>query len=191
MDGHLFLSYSAVDGADFALQLADALASGPPAYPVWLDRRDLQPGEDWDEQIAEALQTCRAVLFVMTEDSVEPGSVCKQEWGRALKYKKPVIPLRLDADAELPFRLGARQYIDFSNDFATGLARLRQYLAWTGTPKGVLAELKVRLAEAKRELSRCRPERRPQIEAEITELRRRIQDQQRLIDSPSHSAGTQ
>lgn len=191
MDGHLFLSYSAVDGADFALQLADALASGPPAYPVWLDRRSLRPGEDWDDQIAEALQTCRAVLFIMTEDSVEPGSVCKQEWGRALKYKKPVIPLRLDADAELPFRLGARQYIDFGNDFATGLARLRQYLAWVSTPNGVLAELKVRLADAKRDLARCRPERRSQIEVETTELRRRIQDQQRLIDSPRHSLGTQ
>jgi len=189
VSGHLFLSYSAVDGAEFALKLADVLASGPPAYPVWLDRRDLRPGEDWDEQIADALQTCRAVLFVMTEDSVEPGSVCKQEWGRALKYKKPVIPLRLDDDADMPFRLGARQYVDFSGDFAAGLARLRQYLAWTGTQEGLLAELKFRLADAKRDLARVRPERRPALEAEMAELRRRIQDAQRLADLPGAEGG--
>ena len=47
----------------------------------------MQPGADWDEQIADALQTCRGVLFVVTEDSVDPASVCKQEWDRALKYK--------------------------------------------------------------------------------------------------------
>src|SRR5690348_7553976 len=84
---HFFICYSAVDGAEFALDLADKLEAGPPSYPVWIDRRDLKPGADWDEQIAEALRTCRGVLFVMTEDSTEPTSVCKQEWGRALKYK--------------------------------------------------------------------------------------------------------
>ena len=55
----------------------------------------MHPGlEDWDDQIDEALRTCRAVLFVMTADSVTPTSVCKNEWARALAYKKPVVPLR-------------------------------------------------------------------------------------------------
>jgi hypothetical protein len=86
-----FVSYSAVDAADFALTLADKLAAGPPPYPVWVDRRELHPGQDWDEQIAEALRTRRGLLFVLTRDSVSPDSVCKHEWVRALKYKKPVL----------------------------------------------------------------------------------------------------
>ncbi|GIJ21877.1 toll/interleukin-1 receptor domain-containing protein [Micromonospora lutea] len=167
--GRFFLSYSSVDGAEFALRLADALESGPPACSVWLDKRDLRPGRDWDEQIAEALSSCRGLLFVMTEDSVSAESVCKQEWGRALSSKKPVIPLRLDPHIEMPFRLGSRQYIDFG-DFSTGLAQLRSHLTWMGTRDGIIAELKLRLADVRRELPRTSGPRRPLLEAEIREI---------------------
>ena len=51
MDEHFFVSYSAVDAADFALALADKLIAGPPSYPVWVDKRDLRPGEDWDDRL--------------------------------------------------------------------------------------------------------------------------------------------
>lgn len=60
--GRFFLSYSSVDGAGFALRLADALEAGTPSFQVWLDKRDLRPGRDWDEQIVEALRTCRGLL---------------------------------------------------------------------------------------------------------------------------------
>jgi hypothetical protein len=54
MSEHFFISYSAVDGSDFSLLLADELAAGPPVIPVWIDKRNLRPGEDWDEQIVGA-----------------------------------------------------------------------------------------------------------------------------------------
>lgn len=182
--GRLFISYSSVDGREVALRLADALEAGPPSYQVWLDQRALRPGQDWDEQIAEALRTCRALLFVMSHDSVKPESICKQEWGRALKYRKPVIPLRLNLDAEMPFRLGSRQYIEFG-DFELGLARLRQHLAWTMTPEGVLAELEIRLVDAIRKLPRTVQERRAAVESEILELRQQIDRQRLSISNPA------
>lgn len=181
MVGRFFLSYSALDGAAFALRLADALEAGPPYYKVWIDKRDLRPGRDWDEQIEEVLRTCQGVLFVMTRDSVRDGSGCKLEWSRALEYRKPVIPLLLDVDAEKPFRLGSRQYISFG-DFTSGMAQLRQHLAWSTSREGVLAELRTRLGEVSRELRRAAESRRPAIEAEMAELRRRIDQQQFLID---------
>ena len=49
MDGHYFVSYSRVDGEEFAGRLADQLVAGPPSYAVWLDVRDMQPGVDWDD----------------------------------------------------------------------------------------------------------------------------------------------
>jgi tetratricopeptide (TPR) repeat protein len=180
---YFFVSYSAVDAADFALSLADKLTAGPPSYHLWVDRRELQPGDDWDEQIVEAIRGCRGLLLVMTADSVRAGSVSKDEWVRALKYKKPVIPLRLHAEAELPFRLGSRQFVDFS-DVEVGMARLREYLAWTSTPEGVLAELRTRRADAERELPRADPARRPQIEREIADLNQRIAAQRQAIDHP-------
>jgi hypothetical protein len=181
-DGRLFLSYSGVDGEEFALRLADALEAEPPYYRLWIYSRDLRPGRDWDEQIEEALRTCRLLLFAMTKDSVRTDSVCKQEWSLALKYKKPVIPLLLHADAEIPFRLGSRQYIPFEG-FNAGTAQLRRHLVWTASPEGVLAELKVRLAETSRELPRAAERKRQELEAEMLDLRQRIDDHQLIVDN--------
>jgi len=119
---HHFISYSTADGHQFALQLADALEAGPPPFRTWLDSRRLQPDSDWDAQIDQAIRRCDGLIFVMTPDSVEDASVCKDEWVRALKFKKPLALVRAHRDAELPFRLGSRQYIDFTADFDTGLA---------------------------------------------------------------------
>ena len=42
MPDHYFISYSSVDGADFALRLTDDLQSGPPPFSAWLDKRQLE-----------------------------------------------------------------------------------------------------------------------------------------------------
>jgi len=188
VDGPYFISYSRVDAEDFAQRLADQLVAGPPTYPVWLDTRDLQPGGDWDTQIRDALQACGGVLFVMTADGVQDHSVTKSEWAWALKYKKPVIPLRAEAGAELPFRLASRQFLDFSDGFDVGLARLRNYLGSVGSPKWVLRDLRDQLAEAERELPRAGLEQRPRIRQDIDELRRRIGEQERLVTDPGAAA---
>jgi tetratricopeptide (TPR) repeat protein len=182
---HYFVSYSRLDGEDFALRLADTLAAGPPPYHAWVDRREMQPGrQDWDDQLVQAIQTCRGLLFVMSADSVRVGSGCKDEWVSALKYKKPVIPVRLHDDADLPFRLSSRQFIDFSQGFETGLAELRDFLRWTATPEGELQELGNRLADAERELLRAAPGQRARIEQEIEELQARIAGQERTVGDP-------
>jgi hypothetical protein len=188
LNGRYFVSYSRVDAAAFAQRLADELVAGPPSYGVWLDVRDIRPGADWDTQIRDALQACRGVLFVMTSDSVQDHSACRAEWVWALKYKKPVIPLRVDVGAELPFRLSSRQYIDFSDGSAAGLARLRRYLGWVGSPEWVLQDLRDQLAEAERELPRADPAQRPRVLHDIQELRQWAADQERLLADPAAAA---
>jgi len=116
MNRHHFISYSSADAQDFALRLCDELAQGPPPNPVWLDKRELVAGGDWDDQIVEAIRDCASVIFVMTRDSVTSKSVCKKEWTRALKYKKPIIPILLHPDAEMPFSLEPRQHVDFKGE---------------------------------------------------------------------------
>jgi tetratricopeptide (TPR) repeat protein len=186
--GPYFISYSRVDAEDFARGLADQLVAGPPSYPVWLDVRDLQPGVDWDAQIRDALRDCGGLLFVVTADSVQDYSGTKPEWSRALKYKKPVIPLRSDADAELPLRLESRQGIDFSDGFDVGLARLRTYLASVGSPKWVLQHLRNQLAEAERELPRAGPAQQSRIRHDIEDLNKRVGEQERLVADPRAAA---
>jgi hypothetical protein len=179
-----FISYSSADGLEFSLKLADDLLAGPPAFPIWLDKRHLRPADDWDEQIVEAIRTSKALLFVMTNDSVTDGSVCKQEWTRALRYKKPVIPILAAPDAEMPFRLEPRQRINFTTAYDSALAKLRQHLAWMDSPAGQLQSLKHRLSDAQRDLPRAQPDRRPRIQEDILELARQIAQQQAIIDNP-------
>ncbi|HEX6289577.1 MAG TPA: tetratricopeptide repeat protein [Herpetosiphonaceae bacterium] len=175
MTPYYFISYSSADAQDFALQLADALEAGPPSIPVWLDKRDIPRGFDWDTEIAKAITTCAGVLFVMTQDSVENQSICKNEWGRALRYKKPVIPLLLHRNLEPPFRLEHRQYIDFTGSFEQGLATLHQHLRWLNSPEGVLHTLKDRLEDAQRDLRReTDPNQQARIRAEIDQLQQQI-----------------
>ncbi|MBI3801520.1 MAG: tetratricopeptide repeat protein [Deltaproteobacteria bacterium] len=188
MDSY-FISYSPVNGLDFAVRLCDALVAGHPSYAAWLDKRELRPGADWDEQIAEAIRTCAGLLFVMTLDSVEPQSGCKPEWTRALKYKKPIVPLLLDKKAEMPFRLGNRQHIDFTGEFAPALARLRLHLQWLASPAGQLQALKDRLADAQRDLRRAsEPEDQGRIATEIAQLQQQIAEQQLVVDDPEGTA---
>ena len=184
VDGSYFISYSRVDAEDFARRLADQLMAGPPEYPVWLDVQDLQPDGDWDEQIADAIQACRGLLFVMTADSVQARSVSKDEWVWALKYKKPVIPLRAEGGAGLPFRLASRQYIDFSGGFDVGLGRLRTYLGSVGGPKWVLQDLRYQLADAERELPRADPAQRLRVRHDIEDLSKRIAEQEQVVADP-------
>jgi len=189
MSNYHFISYSSVDALEFAFQLYDSLLAGPPSIPVWLDKRKIKPGQDWDKQIVEGIRNCDSMMFVMTHDSVEDESVCKLEWTRALKYKKDIVPLLLQPDAEMPFRLGSRQYIDFTGDFATGLARLRSHLRWLASPEGVLQSLKDRLEDDNRDLRRARdPDHEARIKNEIELLKKQIKDQQRIIDDPEGAA---
>jgi hypothetical protein len=186
--GRHFISYSGVDAADFALRLVAELAAGHPAWDLWLDKRELKPGLDWDEQIGAAIKACDSLLFVMTRDSVAPTSVCKREWTLALKYNKPVIPLRLHRDAELPFRLEPRQYVDFTAELEDGLARLRSHLAWLAEPAGMLQTLRDRLADALRGLSRTPEADRPRVMAEIAALEEQITRQQQIVEDPYATA---
>lgn len=181
MGNHFFISYSSADALDFARRLADELTGGYPYVEVWFDKRDLKPGIDWDDQIADAIKTCKGLLFVMTRDSTADGSVCKQEWGLALNSKKPVVPILLHKGMELPFRMGSRQWIDFAENFDAGLGKLRKHIAWMDSPEGQLQELRYRLADVKRNLNRARPDDQERFRAQMAEIEADIQHREHAL----------
>ena len=130
-----FISYSSADAKAFALQLYDSLAAA--GLRPWLDKKDLRPGRDWDLQLRDAIRECDSVVFVMSADSVEDRSECRQEWSLALTYKKPITPLLLRHGLAKPFRLAHRQYVDFSGNFDAAAAKLCEQLRWLASPSGI------------------------------------------------------
>jgi len=184
MTDHCFISYSTADAQEFATKLADELEGGYPHINVWFDKRDLRPGMEWDIQIDDGLKGCKLLLFVMTTDSTNEKSVCKQEWSRALSYKKTVIPLLLHQNIQTPFRLGDRQRIDFTGEFEAGLAQLRRHLAWMDSPAGELQAFRDRLSDAERDLQRAKDADKPRIKAEIDELTEQIKRQEEIVRNP-------
>ena len=183
---HFFISYSTADAQEFAIKLHDSLEGGHPKYEAWLDKRDLRPAEDWDTQLEEAIRDCGALLFVMSPDSVLDNSVCKLEWSRALSFKKSVIPIYYK-DSMLPFRLGNRQYIDFT-DFDAGIAQLRNHLAWVNSPAGELKRMKDELLDMQRQLSRSQASEESRIKVAMQDLEERIERQQFLVEHPEEAA---
>ncbi len=188
MAGHQFISYSRVDGEGVALNLCDNLEAGPPSVQVWLDQRHIRTGQNWDDEIAQAIRTCESLLFVMTPDSVAATSVCKNEWTLALRYKKPITPLLAHPEAEMPFQLINRQYIDFTGNGDQALAELRRHLRWLSSPEGVLRALQDRLADARRDLQRVSDPQQAQqeqrIQKDIADLDEQIRLQQAVVDDP-------
>jgi tetratricopeptide (TPR) repeat protein len=184
MSDHVFISYSTADALDFARKLANKLEGGTPSTPVWFDKDDLKAGREWDIQIDEALKSCKLLLFVMTKDSTHDKSVCRQEWSRALSFKKIIVPLWVDNDIDVPFRLANRQRVDFRGDFDRGLAQLRDFLMWLDSPEGILQGYKDRLLDAERDLQRASEVDKLRIQADIKDLKEEIKRQEKIVANP-------
>ena len=181
---HYFISYSSADALDSALKLAKEMQSSYPITKIWLDKLNLKSDKDWGSQITEAIQTCKALILILTTDSVTESSVCKQEWDLALRYKKPIVLLRLHSDVLHPLSLGNRKVIDFSLNFDSGLAHLRRHIEWLDTPEGKLQEVKNRLSDAKRALNLASPEDRERIKYQIGEIETDIQRREKTLSDP-------
>lgn len=190
MASHHFISHSRADGADFARDLYEALKAGSPPFQPWLDRLEIAAGiDDWDDQLEDAIAAAASVLFVMTRDSVHRLSECKKEWTRALRCKRPVVPLLVHRDALVPLRLEGRQYVDFTSGIQpAALAELRRQLTWLGSPEGVLRQLEYLLADAQRALPRAPESEQPRIRDEMAVLVQQIEEKRREMVDPQRAA---
>jgi len=144
-----FISYSRLDGREFALRLCDAMRRDSPSVEVFIDA-NIRPGDSWDWTLSRAIDDCETFLFVMTRDSVGEQSGCALELARAVQCKKYIIPLRLHRDAPAPFLLGTRQWLEVSGEFHAAVAGLRDHLQWVKSPDGRIRQLRYQLADAER-----------------------------------------
>ena len=86
---HIFISYAHKNGeiaASLASQLDDL------GLKVFLAERNLNPGENWEPAIREALKSSKLVLCLITPESKTSGWV-HAEAGAAWVLEKPILPV--------------------------------------------------------------------------------------------------
>lgn len=105
----IFISYAAED-RDRAKRLAEALQSQ--RWTVWWDR-DIPFGKRFDDVITEALAAARCVIVLWTRQSVKSHWV-RTEAGEGAA-RDVLVPIRLDADAEIPLEFKRLQTADLSD----------------------------------------------------------------------------
>lgn len=182
---YCYISYSSTDALDFVSKLTIELEERSPFINIWFNKRDMNPNKNLDIQITEAIQNCRILLFVITEDSVTDVSACRQEWGLAISCKKPIVMIRLQENVFPPAMLINRECIDFATNFSSGLEKLREYIEWLETPEGQLRELKYRLSDAKQALNLgTHAVSEARIQQQIVELELDIRQREKVIQNP-------
>lgn len=147
--GHVFISYARADGEAFARQLFTMLEDK--GLAAWIDKiGGIRAGEYWDQEIEDAIKICRALIFIMTPESVKSQN-CHDEWAFALSLGRPVYPLMF-ITCMPPMRLSSRQWIDFRHNFEHGLGELLGRLSGTPsletaatTPTSLLTDITNRL----------------------------------------------
>ncbi|MEW6602037.1 MAG: toll/interleukin-1 receptor domain-containing protein, partial [Nitrospirota bacterium] len=85
---HVFLSYAREDMAS-ADRLKKALEAE--GLSVWIDREGIQSGS-WKDRVMEGLNRSRAVVLLLTKDSLNSDTV-KKELSFAARKNVPIIPV--------------------------------------------------------------------------------------------------
>ena len=106
--GHIFISYSHKD-KKYVEKLEKKLISE--GFDVWIDHR-IDYGDDWPEEIQNAIDTCDAFIVVMSETASESVWV-RREVIHAERRNKPFFPLLLKG--EFWFSLGNIQFVDVTD----------------------------------------------------------------------------
>ena len=110
--GHIFLSYRSAE-ADFALRLAADLKNA--GVHLWMDRLDIQPGDDWNRALVQSLNTCGGLIAIISPGYVS-SDYCKRELARAGRMRRQIFPVLLQpiAETEWPLEIERLQQIDFT-----------------------------------------------------------------------------
>ncbi len=105
----LFVTYARESVAEVQ-KLAEILGAG--GHSVWFDDQ-LMPGEDWKQELGEAIERCDAYLYALSSAALE-SDWCQWEFATAVRLHKPVIPMLLEPEVSLPQALERLQYADFT-----------------------------------------------------------------------------
>ncbi len=120
----VFISYSRKDSAAAECLVDDLKKRGFEAY---LDKKDIAPGEPWQERLGRLIVDADSVVFLISPDSME-SKICSWEVDEAERLAKRVLPvvIRVASQEAVPGRLRRLNWIflDEGHDRRTELGRL-------------------------------------------------------------------
>jgi len=109
VSGHVFISYRHDDDVLYVRRLTDYLTNE--GVSVWSDR-EIVTGDRWDHVIRSKIDTCAALVVVMTPQA-ESSDWVAREIDQAELMNKPIFPLLLDGQRF--FRLSNLHYDDVTD----------------------------------------------------------------------------
>jgi hypothetical protein len=120
--GHVFISYSHKD-KEFVDKLVRDL--GQLGVSTWVDYLNIHAGQDWQDELQQALRNAEIVLFVASQHSTARPYIAS-ELKEALNISITVIPLIVDdgGAAQLPRMLAGLDSLDFRADYQAALEQL-------------------------------------------------------------------
>jgi uncharacterized protein YecT (DUF1311 family) len=106
---NIFVCYARADCTFVEKLVTDLRSEG---ISLWFDQHDIQPGDQWDSAVENALVNSPTLLIVLSPNSTSSQNVM-DELAQALKLKKRIVPI-LHQPCSIPFRIGRLQYVDFT-----------------------------------------------------------------------------
>lgn len=124
----IFISHSSQDQR-VAARVCDALERL--GLDCWLASRDIDPGENFQEAIVQAIRSVRVMVLVSTGNANNSDEI-KKEIALASQNRLAVMPLRVEdvvpSDAFL-YELSTRQWVDAFDDWDRAMTRLAQQIS--------------------------------------------------------------
>jgi hypothetical protein len=111
-----FISYAREDEAEVEA-LVRTLKEVRPDARIFLDKLEIQPGESWQAELDEALESCRKVIAVYSPAYLQ-SKVCIEEFNMArLRHRESddgvLVPIYLrTVDPKLPLYMRSLNYVD-------------------------------------------------------------------------------
>jgi len=123
MAADIFVSFASKD-VRVAMTLCGALENR--GFTCWISARDIEPGENFQSAIVQALRRAKIMLLVFTANSNTSEEMTK-ELALASQNKMIVIPLRVEdvtPNDAFAYEFATRQWIDVFADWEVAIEQL-------------------------------------------------------------------
>lgn len=113
----VFISYGHFD-ADWEIVKAIVDYLDQKHYTVWIDKKDIESGNDWRRKIEEGIQNSNPILGLLSEYSTRDRSVCLDELAISVCCpEKRLITILLDPEKKIsiPSSISRVQWLDMSD----------------------------------------------------------------------------